>query len=149
MGITIPTHPLIVDARLHAANSQVVASGSRPFPRPSDWPSDFISADVSKLSCSDGDKIVRILAIETSLQILQLKLRVQLVGSRVIGTWLYRGLMPALLKHGNQFNSIYSTAQTTFSTKMILKGYLAYLADAKARANGIMELPSWLSTLGC
>jgi hypothetical protein len=47
---------------------------------------------------------VGILATETSLQILRilwLKLRVQLVGNRVIGTWLYWGLMPALLKQLN------------------------------------------------
>jgi hypothetical protein len=47
---------------------------------------------------------VGILATETSLQILQLKLMVQLVGYRVIGTWLYRGLVPALLKQLNQFH---------------------------------------------
>jgi hypothetical protein len=44
---------------------------------------------------------VGILATETILQILrilQLKLRVQLVGSRAAGTWIYRGLIPALLK---------------------------------------------------
>jgi hypothetical protein len=58
-----------------------------------------------------------ILATETSLQmlrILQLKLRVQLVGNRVTGIWLYRGLMPALLKQLNQFNAINSTAQLHF-----------------------------------
>jgi hypothetical protein len=57
---------------------------------------------------------VGILATETSLQILQLRLKVQLVGNRVIGTWLYRGLMPALLKQLNQFNKSYSTTQRHF-----------------------------------
>jgi hypothetical protein len=54
------------------------------------------------------EEAVGILATETSPQILrilripQLKLRVQLVGNRVTGTWLYKGLMPALLKQLNQ-----------------------------------------------
>src|SRR5450432_4739164 len=64
--------------------------------------------------------LVGILATETILQILrilrilQLKLRVQLVGSRAAGTWIYRGLIPALLKQLNQFNEFYSTAQRHF-----------------------------------
>jgi hypothetical protein len=48
---------------------------------------------------------VGILVTETRLQILQLKLKVQPIGSRVTGTWIYRGLMPALLKQLDQFNA--------------------------------------------
>jgi hypothetical protein len=61
--------------------------------------------------------IVGILAAETSLQILrilQLRLKVQLVGNRVVRTWLYRDLMPALLKQLIKFNESYSTAQRHF-----------------------------------
>src|SRR5450432_4472069 len=68
---------------------------------------------VGILATESSLQILRILRI---LQILQLNPQFQLVGSRVIGTWLYRGVMSALLKYGNQFNAIYSTAQTTFST---------------------------------
>jgi hypothetical protein len=59
-------------------------------------------------------KVVGILATETILQILQLKLRVQLVGNGVTGTWLNRGLMPALLKQLNQFSAFYSATQLHF-----------------------------------
>jgi hypothetical protein len=64
--------------------------------------------------------VVGILATETILQILQilrilqLKLRVQLVGSRAAGTWIYRGLIPALLKQLNQLNAINSATQLHF-----------------------------------
>jgi hypothetical protein len=56
---------------------------------------------------------VGILATET---ILQLKLRVQLVGSRAAGTWIYRGLIPALLKQLNSIKCNQFRYATTFSS---------------------------------
>src|SRR5450432_4019677 len=79
--------------------------------------------------------LVGILATETILQILrilrilQLKLRVQLVGSRAAGTWIYRGLIPALLKQLNQFNKFYSTAQRHFQ-QVSLASVILYLCKS-------------------
>jgi hypothetical protein len=55
MGLSVPRHPLIAEARMYANKIQDMAGSLDSIPMPQ-WPAELTSMDVSGLPCADKDR---------------------------------------------------------------------------------------------